>query len=226
MAVQSNKLDASDLHAFRNYLIESKQTFNMGITTNLVRTILFAEMTLFTLLIVPVARSFKKSAIKALRASKLWSSFLHILYVLYVMVFVMFADASFKMYTGEGNSLFLMYQAEMTFYLTGFTLFLALIFHMFVSMLVLLYKEEEGAQLLRKQSMNQKEYVQSLMDKSVERDDRMLSLEEEVTKLNKKLLASEILIKQLKSNQSEYSSLFDKYTSLKESLGNESRKSK
>jgi B-cell receptor-associated protein 31 len=198
----------------------------MGITSHLVRTILFAEMALFILLITPAAKNAKKSVIKALRASRLWSSFLHVLYVLYVMILVMFADAAFKMYTGEDNNIFLMYQAEMTFYLTGFTLFLALIFHMFVSMLMLLYKEEEGAQLLRKQSMNQKEYVQSLVDKSTEKDERMLGLEEEVADLSKKLIANEILIKQLRSNQGEYSSLFDKYTSLKESLHNESKKSK
>lgn len=199
----------------------------MGITTHLVQSILFGEMTIFTLMLLPIPKILKKKVMRLSQGSKAYKGLLHVLYVLFAMILVMFLDSAYKVYTGEDdNNPFVLYQAERNMYLTGFTLFLALIFRMFISTMFLLFKEEDSAHLLRKQSMNQKDYVQGMLDESTRKDDKIAELGDEVTDLKKKIRAGDVLIKQLKNNQNEYFSLLDKYNGLKEQITSESKKSK
>lgn len=199
----------------------------MGITTHLVQAILVGEMATFTLLLVPVPRGAKRSVLRTLQSSKLYRGFLHILYVLFAMILVMFVDSAYKMYTGEDeHNPFVLYQAERNLYLTGFTLFLALIFRMFADTMLQLFREEESALLLKKQSMNQKEYVQGILESESRRSEQIAALDEEAAGFRKQITANDILIKQLKNNQSEYFSLLDKYNALKEQMRRESKKSK
>lgn len=199
----------------------------MGITTNLVQTVLFGEMTVFTLMLLPIPKNMKRSGMKLFQTSKVYRGFLHILYVLFAMILVMFVDSGYKMYTGEEeHNPFVLYQAERNLYLTGFTLFLALIFRMFTRTMLLLFKEEESAHLLRKQSMNQKEYVEKMIEESTKKDERIGELEDEARILRKKIESGDILMKQMKNNQDEYFNLLDRYNGLKEQMKRESRKSK
>lgn len=200
---------------------------NMGITTQLVQTILVGEMCVFTFMLLPISKSLKKKTMRLFQTSKVYRGLLHILYVLFAMILVMFVDSAYKIYTGEDHANpFVLYQAERNMYLTGFTLFLAVIFQMFTRMMSLLFKEEESAQLLRKQSMNQKKYVEEMLEGSAKKDERIEELEGEVSDLKRKISSGDILIKQLKNNQTEYFSLLDKYNGLREQLQMDSRKSK
>ncbi|KAG5859645.1 hypothetical protein KMI_05g08270 [Encephalitozoon hellem] len=199
----------------------------MGITTQLVQGIAFGEMCMFTFMLLPISKNLKKRMIKLFQTSKFYRGFLHIVYVLFAMILIMFVDSVYKIYTGEDSiNPFVLYQAERNMYLTGFTLFLGVIFRMFVRTMCLLFREEESAQLLRKQSMNQKKYVEEMLEDSTKKDKRIEELEAEIVDLRKKILSGDILIKQLKNNQSEYFNLLDKYNGLREQMQMESRKSK
>ncbi|KAH9412325.1 hypothetical protein HK407_01g02200 [Ordospora pajunii] len=199
----------------------------MGITTSLVQAVLLVEMSVFTLMLLPVSKSLKKSILRVFMASKLYRGILHILYVLLAMILVMFVDSAYKIYTGEEYANpFVLYQAERNLYLTGFTLFLAVIFRMFIKMMSLLFKEEESALLLRKQSMNQKKYVEDIVSESTRSEEKIRQLEDKVSSLNAKIVSGDMLIKQLRNNQNEYFNILDKYNALKEQVENESKKSK
>lgn len=199
----------------------------MGITTQLVQSIVFGEMCMFTFMLLPISKNLKKKVIKLFQASKFYRGFLHIIYVLFAMILIMFVDSAYKIYTGEDQTNpFVLYQAERNMYLTGFTLFLGVIFRMFIRTMCLLFREEESAQLLRKQSMNQKKYVEEMLEDNTKKAKRIEELEVEIIDLKKKISSGDILIKQLKNNQNEYFSLLDKYNGLREQMQMESRKSK
>ncbi|KMV66087.1 hypothetical protein M970_050280 [Encephalitozoon cuniculi EcunIII-L] len=199
----------------------------MGITTQLVQSILLGEMCVFTFMLLPISKGLKKSMMKLFQTSKVYRGFLHILYVLFAMILVMFVDSAYKIYTGEDQANpFVLYQAERNMYLTGFTLFLAVIFRMFIRMMCMLFREEESALLLRKQSMNQKKYVEEMLEENAKKGGKIDDLEAEITDLKKRISSGDILIKQLKNNQNEYFNLLDKYNRLKEQVQMESKKSK
>ncbi|ADM11481.1 B-cell receptor-associated protein 31-like protein [Encephalitozoon intestinalis ATCC 50506] len=199
----------------------------MGITTQLVQSILFGEMCMFTFMLLPISKNLKKRMIRLFPTSKLYRGFLHIIYVLFAMILIMFVDSAYKIYTGEDHiNPFVLYQAERNMYLTGFTLFLGIIFRMFTRTMCLLFKEEESAHLLRKQSMNQKKYVEKILEENTKKSEKIEELEAEIGDLKKKILSGDILIKQLKNNQNEYFSLLDKYNGLREQMQMESKKSK
>lgn len=204
-----------------------KQNNNMGITTHLVHVVLFSEMFAFLFLILPFPKELKKRFIKAYYTSKALGNFTHILYVIYLMIVVMFVDSAYKIYKGpDVGNLYAKYHTERNIYLSGITLFLALIYKIFTNMLSLLFKEEDSAQILKKQSMNQKSFVQGIVDDGTKKDKKILEQEEMIAELNKKLRGKDILIKQLKNNQGVYGELMDKYNELKNQMNRESKKTK
>ncbi|EOB11404.1 hypothetical protein NBO_1213gi001 [Nosema bombycis CQ1] len=197
----------------------------MGITTQLVQSILYAEMSLFTLLILPLPNYVSRMFISMFHESKFSRPFAHILWVLYIMIFILFIDSIYRQYNTIEDRI-LAYYTERNFYLTGFTLYLALIFKMFTTMLIKLYKEEQSAKILKKQAINQGKFVEDLLKKVESKDEKILELDGEIKDLNKKLLSTEVLLKQYKNNQHEYFALLDKYNDLENKIRKESKKSK
>ncbi|KAF9761864.1 Endoplasmic reticulum transmembrane protein YET-like [Nosema granulosis] len=197
----------------------------MGITTHLVQSILYTEMAIFTLLILPLPKYISRQFIVMFHESKFSRVFTNILWVLYTMVFILFVDSIYRQYSTVEDR-FLSYHTERNFYLTGFTLYLALIFRMFTQMLSKLQKEEQSAKILKKQALNQKTFVDDLMKKIESKDEKILELETETKDLNKKILSVEVLLKQYKNNQNEYFSLLEKYNDLENKMRKETKKSK
>lgn len=197
----------------------------MGITTHLVQSILYTEMVMFTMLILPLPKYFSRQFIVMFHESKFSRAFTHILWVLYTMVFILFLDSIYRQYNTIEDK-FLSYHTERNFYLTGFTLYLALIFKMFTQMLSKLHKEEQSAKILKKQAMNQKTFVDDLIKKVETKDEKICELEAEGKDLNKKILSLEVLLKQYKNNQNEYFTLLEKYNELENKMKKETKKSK
>ncbi|EOB11720.1 hypothetical protein NBO_925gi001, partial [Nosema bombycis CQ1] len=68
----------------------------MGITTQLVQSILYAEMSLFTLLILPLPNYVSRMFISMFHESQFSRPFAHILWVLYIMIFILFIDSIYR----------------------------------------------------------------------------------------------------------------------------------
>ncbi|EOB11725.1 hypothetical protein NBO_922g0001, partial [Nosema bombycis CQ1] len=165
--------------------------------------VLYAEMSLFALLILPLPNYVSRMFISMFHESQFSRPFAHILWVLYIMIFILFIDSIYRQYNTIEDRI-LAYYTERNFYLTGFTLYLALIFKMFTTMLIKLYKEEQSAKILKKQAINQGKFVEDLLKKVESKDEKILELDGEIKDLNKKLLSTEVLLKQYKNNQHEY----------------------
>lgn len=157
--------------------------------------------------------------------SKFGTATFHVLLILYAIVFILFIDSVYKLYFTV-NDKFLSYHTERNLYLTGFTLYLAVIFRMFTQTLNKLIKEEQSAKILKKQALNQNTFVEDLLKKIEDKDEKILEKENEYNELKKKLLSAEVLLKQYKNNQNEYFSLLEKYNTLENKVRKESKKSK
>ncbi|EJW03664.1 hypothetical protein EDEG_02013 [Edhazardia aedis USNM 41457] len=192
----------------------------MGITTITVQILLISELTLFTSLILPLP--YKRSLISYFATSKSVTlrTIKHILLALYAMVTIMFIDSIHKVCINKGTpNLPFMYHAERNMYLTGFTLYIALIFYAFCRLLLKLHLDEMNASVLKKQSMSQKKFVEQILKEGKEKDQKVKDLEEKVKK-------NEALVKQAKNNVSEYTSLLKKYNQLIEKTTGENKKNK
>ncbi|KAM0675645.1 Endoplasmic reticulum transmembrane protein 3 [Gurleya vavrai] len=187
----------------------------MGITTQLVQILLTLEIIVFVFMLLPIPG--KKKIMLSVQNSFFVKGLKHILIACYSMIFLLFLDSFYKKYKGDINIHYL-YHAERNFYLTGFTLFLAIIFYSFQKLLMQIMKDEMNASLLKKQAYNQKDYVSKMMKESQEKDEKIKKLSEEITK-------NEALVKQAKNNQAEYFKLFEKYNDTIRKIGNETKKS-
>ncbi|KAM0687027.1 hypothetical protein COBT_001742 [Conglomerata obtusa] len=186
----------------------------MGITTQLVQIILFAEIFVFLFLILPIPG--KKNIIFSLKNSFLVRGLKHILLACYAMITLMFLDALFKRCQRPEN-LFFLYHAERNMYLTGFTLFLAIVYYNFQKMLIQIMEEEMSASVLKKQAHNQKDHVAKIMKENKENCEKIKELEDEKKK-------NEALVTQARNNQTEHLKLFEKYNDLVRKIGNENKK--
>lgn len=187
----------------------------MGITTKIVQTMLLTEIVLFILLLLPIPS--KRQMLAKLTSSFIFKGIKHILLAVYAMIVLLFLDSLFKTSKGNENTYYL-YHAERNLYLTGFTLFLAIIFYSFTKLLLQIKIDEEKAGILKKQALNQKDHVEKIIKSSKEKDAKIIELEE-------KVLKSEVLMKQVKNNQDEYFKLLDKYNKLVTKISGETKKS-
>jgi hypothetical protein len=185
----------------------------MEITTKLVKIVLYVQSTIFITLLLPLKKGFKAALINMLFSSKLFVAY-RVLFVIYTVIFLVFLDSIFKR---KDNDIFLKHLHERNAYLTGFTLFSAVVLIRFVSVCRSLLKEEKNAELLRKQANNQKKFVDGIVDENEKKS-------EVVDELNQKIKNLEILVKQYKNNANAYGELLEKYNELK--YGDENRKKK
>ncbi|EEQ82648.1 hypothetical protein NCER_100604 [Vairimorpha ceranae BRL01] len=196
----------------------------MGITTRLVQSVLYSEMVLFTLLIIPLPKKCKKAVINTLFTSRVFRPLIHLLYVVYAMILIMFIDAVLKLNMNIPYDV--VYHTERNVYLTGFTLYLSLILKIFVNMLNTLYKEEEAVNVLKKQIKNSQTYVDTIINTTNDKNAEINELKDNIRDLNKLIVSKDIVIKQYKNNQKEYFVLLDKYNNLLEKSKKETKKTK
>ncbi|TBU04206.1 hypothetical protein CWI36_0797p0030 [Hamiltosporidium magnivora] len=196
----------------------------MGITTNIVLVVLFTEISLFTILLSPFT-SLKKSFVKL--TNSLTFAIRHILMAIYSMIFLLFIDSLIKILKTKNEMPYTNYNSEISHtyysknvYLSSFTLFLAIVYKRFTILLLNLYKEEEKAEVLKKQAINQSTYVSELVSKNEEKEEIIKKLYNEIESKSKEVKCSEVLVKQAKNNQDEYLKLLEKYNKLVDLVDN------
>ncbi|KAK1347541.1 Endoplasmic reticulum transmembrane protein 3 [Hamiltosporidium tvaerminnensis] len=196
----------------------------MGITTNIVLVVLFTEISLFTILLSPFT-SLKKSFVNV--TNSLTFAIRHILMAIYSMIFLLFIDSLIKILKTKNEMPYTNYNSEISHtyysknvYLSSFTLFLAIVYKRFTILLLNLYKEEEKAEVLKKQAINQKSYVSELVSKNEEKEEIIKKLYNEIESKSKEVKCSEVLVKQAKNNQDEYLKLLEKYNKLVDLVDN------
>lgn len=178
-----------------------------AITAQLVQIISACQTTIFVVLLLPININVRKRILGLLR-SKQATSLLRVLLAVYTMVFILFLDSIYKI---TYDDIILRYLYESNMYLTGFTLFNALVLYRFVNVFSELLLEAERSQALKKQCMNQKDFVDGILKDLEERDCEIKRLKEEKNK-------SDVLLRQHKNNESAFFELLDKYNSLKSTL--------
>lgn len=178
----------------------------MSITTNLVKGITILQTLVFFYFLLPLKKTFKYKFLSMLQSSNIKPLY-KALFAVYTMILLFFMDSVYR--TSSLEDVILKYYHKANTYLTGFTLFNALILYRFLQIYNYTMQEEEKTAILKKQCINQKDFVEKILK---EVDEKNL----EIKKLNDELRKYEILGKQKTNNQKAYFDLLDKYNALKE----------
>lgn len=185
----------------------------MAITAQLVQTVSGIQTLIFMILLLPLRAGLRKKVIEGLK-SKQAKSLLRIVLVVYTMMFILFLDSIYKI---AYDDIILKYLYESNMYLTGFTLFNALVLYRFINVFYEFIREVERSKVLKKQCLNQKDFVDGLLKDIEQKEGEIKRLTEEHTKLK-------TLLKQHKNNEKAFFELLEKYNNLKNSF--ESKKSR
>ena len=119
-----------------------------------------------------------------------------------------------------------MFYAQRNVYLTGSTIFLALILNRFYYMVLELLKNEEKALVLKEQAAKtSKEYLK-LLDGDATKDERMEELKKELEIAQKKAKELDIVKKQAERTAEEYMALTDRYVALEKKVDGRSNDAK
>ncbi|EPR78359.1 hypothetical protein SLOPH_1713 [Spraguea lophii 42_110] len=172
----------------------------MSLATKSIQLTLFSEILLFSLLLIPFPIKIRNKLIFYLTLSK---ALFQIICGIQLMVLFTFMDSLYKITTDYYSIYY-----ERNAYISGFTLFLFLVYTTFLSLIKKIIKEEENAAILTKQVINQKEFVEKMMKDLKDKDTELIN--------NKKSLqAAKILATQVENNQKTYFDLLTKYNELK-----------
>ncbi|RVD92585.1 B-cell receptor-associated 31 [Tubulinosema ratisbonensis] len=178
----------------------------MSITTNLVKGIALTQTLVFIYFLLPLKKSFKYKFLSVVKSEYIRP--LHkVILAIYTMILLFFMDSVYRINTFE--DIILKYYHKANTYLTGFTLFNGVILYRFLQIYNDTMQEEERTLILKKQCINQKEFVDKIL-KEVE------DKKEEINKLTDEVKRYEVLNKQKTNNQKAYFDLLDKYNALKE----------
>ncbi|KAF7684722.1 Endoplasmic reticulum transmembrane protein 1 [Astathelohania contejeani] len=194
----------------------------MAITTKIVQTIFLLETISFSLLLIPLPNQLKKTV--TTRTYTVLGSIRHVLIATYAMIMLLFLDSFYKYIQISSEIYHTDYFAELKYYktffdmyLTGFTLFLGLVYRRFSAAVMELYRAEEAANILRKQALGQKDYVAQIMEKNRLNEAEIKRLQDEIADEKKKVINNEVLMKQVEKNREEYFKLLKKYNEWKDS---------
>jgi B-cell receptor-associated protein 31 len=196
----------------------------MGIQTTLIETLLYFNIVVTALLLQPYMQSMKESIVRFYFRTTGFSALCHILYALYCMVLLIFLDSLYKSCTV--TSQILQYQSQRNYYLSGFTLFLALTFNKLCSILQLAYKTEKTNIENKKQHGNSMTFVNNVINEVKEEKAKNLQLEEKIEKLQNKIQENKEIMSEIENNKKAYLQLKDKYEKLKSEKSGETRKNK
>ena len=195
----------------------------MGIQTSLIQTLLYSKMMVTVMLLQPYFFSFRFAIVKLYYKSKGFKAFYHILYALYCMVFLIFLDSLYRY--SKSSSQVLSYQAERNFYLSGFTLFLAVVLNKLCDTLYNTFLTEQKNQQNIKQHGNSMKFVTKVIEDAKSEKEKNEELKKEIENLKEEISRNKAAVAEIDNNKKVYLALKDKYEKLKESQG-ESRKNK
>ena len=208
----------------------------MSLFYSMVFYLLIAEIAFTTVLLLPLPLSWKSWLFKKLSSSK-FNQFRNGLKISLVFIGLLFIDSinkakSLKSESGSGKKdaqtdAYLhakMFYAQRNIYLTGATIFLALVLIRFFSMILDLVKQEEKAFVLKSQATKTSKEYMKLIDSESEKDLEISELKDKISSLESKLKDYDILKKQADSVNSEYMKLIDKVAELENKGNRESKK--
>ena len=208
----------------------------MSLFYSMVFYLLIAEIAFTTVLLLPLPLSWKSWLFKKLSSSK-FNQFRNGLKISLVFIGLLFVDSinkakSLKSESASGKKdaqtdAYLhakMFYAQRNIYLTGATIFLALVLIRFFSMILDLVKQEEKAFVLKSQATKTSKEYMKLIDSESEKDLEISELKDKISSLESKLKDYDILKKQADSVNSEYMKLIDKVAELENKGNRESKK--
>lgn len=189
--------------------------------------LLIAELVFTTILLLPLPISWKQELWKklsnpkfnqvrqALKASLLFISLLFIDAIRKSSSLKKeFEDRTIKDPQSDAYFHAKMFYAQRNIYLTGSTIFLALVLNRFFSLILDLVKQEEKALILKSQSTKTSKELLKLVETESEKDAKIHKLSSLVDSLEIKVKDYDILKKQAESLNKEYLSLTDKLSEL------------
>lgn len=196
----------------------------MGIQASLVQCILYCQMVVSLLLLQPYCMELKCWFIRGYNHLMKATVLKHICLGMYAMVGLMFLDSTYRWNTSD--SAILTYQSEKNFHLSGFALFLALLFDKLCSALEEAFRTHRINEDNVKQKTNSMTFVQRVIQDSKDEREENQRLKDEIKSLQAEVSRSKSLMAEIESNKQAYLKLKDKYESLKEERFAESRKNK
>ncbi|EPZ34460.1 B-cell receptor-associated 31-like domain-containing protein [Rozella allomycis CSF55] len=107
-----------------------------------------------------------------------------------------------------------MFYSQRNMYLTGFTLFLAIVCSRLIAILSEIMKHEEKIAVVEKQAKNQQKEYERLTEEKEKLEKELEERSKLTEELQKKSKDAEVVLKQAKSQQEEYLRLADKYNDL------------
>ncbi|KAJ3189972.1 hypothetical protein HDU85_000262 [Gaertneriomyces sp. JEL0708] len=193
--------------------------------------ILLAEMTLFTILLIPLPGSIKRPMLQFLTKSPLTSQIRTYSKLVFIYVLIMFLDSLRGLYTRSNDSQHnhaghhhdacsdafarskRLYD-QRNLYLTGAVLFLSLILSRFLNMIADVLQSEQKMEVLKSQAAKQSKEYMRLLDKENTKDTEVGALKEKVKEAEKAIKELDIVKKQAKQTADEYMRLTDRYVAL------------
>ncbi|KAI4292918.1 hypothetical protein PAPHI01_2192 [Pancytospora philotis] len=196
----------------------------MSIQTRLVQLLLYSNMAVISVLLQPFLPRLKHAIIGRYRSCAALRPLGHVVFILYCMVFVMFADSVFRVHTAA--SAVLHYQAQRNFYLSGLTLFLALITRKLCDVISHTVRVEQTNEDALRQHGNSMVFVSKVIEDANVAKHRCEKLEAEVELLKERLDESAATVAEVEHNKQAYLKLKDKYEKLRSAQTGEAKKNK
>ena len=196
----------------------------MSIQISLIQTLLYSKMIIILFLLQPYMFYIKFRLVKYYNKTKGFRPFFHLIYVIYFMIFIVFLDSTYK-YTQHSSAL-LKFQSERNFYLSGFTLFLALVLNKLAVTLHHTYVTEDKNIDNIKQHKNSMTFVSKVIEDVKIHQETNQSLLEEIEELKEELSKNKAMISEIENNKRVYLALKDKYEKIKEEKTGETKKRK
>lgn len=199
----------------------------MSLFYSMVFYLLIAEIVFTTILLLPLPLNWKSFLFKKLSSPR-FNQVKNGLKISLVFIGILFIDSLNKSNSLKSESSrsgkpdaqtdayihAKMFYAQRNVYLTGATIFLALVLNRFFSMILDLVKQEEKALALKSQSTKTSKELLKMIDTDSTKDLKVKELTEEVQKLKIKVKDFDILKKQAESLNAEYMALVDKVADL------------
>lgn len=196
----------------------------MGVQTSLVQYILYGQMVMSLLLLQPYCIGLKSWFIRSYNHLIKATVLKHIFFGMYGMVALMFLDSTYRW--NMSDSAVLVYQSEKNFYLSGFALFLALLFNKLCSALEATFRTHQINEDNVKQKGNSMAFISSVIQGAKDEKERSQGLQNEVKLLRAEVDRNKNLLSEIENSRQAYLKLKDKYESMREERFAESRKNK
>lgn len=201
--------------------------------------VLYIEIIFFSFFISPIPFQWKKCIFIFIIKSNLFQKGKYIFAVLYGIIFLQFIEfivifnSNEYKETQKHPSFFMEPHTYLRFpyfqknmYLTGFTLLLALIWNRFLTLLGDVFHKEENMEILKKQCLRQQEQMLKIVEENKQKDEKIIELQETITKAEKDVKNCEVIKKQAENQQKEYFKLLDDFNQLEEKVKFENKKDK